>query len=101
MQSDLGCEGPRSRGEEPRPSGKVSKMILSGEGRVCVHDIQTVGLEAAIRNGTRTSALEETHRTHNETRLKNHTDPTDQYFPTIDVYIYCGRLMVVERPLCL
>lgn len=48
VQSDLGCEGPRSRGEEPRPSGKVSKMVLSGEGGLCVHDIQIVGLEAAI-----------------------------------------------------
>lgn len=32
--TDFGREGPKSRGEEPRPSVKVPKCVLSAEGGV-------------------------------------------------------------------
>ena len=31
-ESDGGCEDSSSKGKEPRPTAKVSKFILSGEG---------------------------------------------------------------------
>ena len=31
-ESDSGCEGPLSKGKEPRPTAKVSKSTLSGKG---------------------------------------------------------------------
>ena len=32
MQSGCGCEGPRPKGKQPRPTAKVSKSMLSGKG---------------------------------------------------------------------
>lgn len=42
QESDGGCEGPSSRGKEPRPTAKVSKSILSGKGGGVVYTARTL-----------------------------------------------------------
>ena len=41
-ESDSGCEGPLSKGQEPRPTAKASKSMLSGKGSEVVYTARTL-----------------------------------------------------------